>query len=185
MYLMCGKPWPRRSARAMSSVSRGVEVVRSLSRQKVSYEVLDLSLGNSYEPGCPPLMLSGLHEELYDVRLFREDVVREVASRSLDLVRANTRAYGAHIVRYFHKRGRPPTYPWSAAKIEFDRLITFHGLPVAGDPDLPNQAAVERLIAEFIEKEIGKAPPESLVRTHVGKWRRAAKQGDGAARAQN
>jgi hypothetical protein len=69
------------------------------------------------------------------------------------------------------RRGRPPIWDWAAAKAACFKILDHHGLPLPTDPDLPNQAALERKIQYFFAAENGgNAPVESQTRDYVAVW---------------
>lgn len=67
------------------------------------------------------------------------------------------------------RRGRPPAYDWAKARAKAFEHLEYHGMPDPNDADLPSQAALERLIAEFLTTA-ERSPSESQVREYVGKW---------------
>lgn len=68
------------------------------------------------------------------------------------------------------KRGAKPQHDWPAYRKEYDFLISEYGKPGIDEPDLPNQAAIEKHLTEWGEKNFTKAPAPSLLRSHVSKW---------------
>jgi hypothetical protein len=69
------------------------------------------------------------------------------------------------------RRGRRPRWDWKAAKAVCFGILDHHGTPVPNDPDLPNQAALERKIQEFFAAgNGGEAPAESQTRDNVAAW---------------
>jgi hypothetical protein len=67
------------------------------------------------------------------------------------------------------KSGRTAIYDWTAAMQYGMELLRNHGGIYPQDPELPDLATFERLIAEhFAEKD--QHPSESLIRKHATKW---------------
>jgi hypothetical protein len=68
-------------------------------------------------------------------------------------------------------RGRKRKWDWESAKQFCWEILEHHGEPDPNDPDLPNQAALERRVQEyFANHNGGDAPVESQIRDYVGDW---------------
>jgi hypothetical protein len=68
-------------------------------------------------------------------------------------------------------RGRKRKWDWEGAKQACWKILEHHGAPDSNDPDLPNQAALERKVQKyFAAHNGGDAPVESQVRDYVGLW---------------
>jgi hypothetical protein len=68
-------------------------------------------------------------------------------------------------------RGRKRKWDWEGAKQACWETLEHHGEPDPNDPDLPNQAALERRVQEyFATHNGGNAPVESQIRDYVGDW---------------
>ncbi len=64
------------------------------------------------------------------------------------------------------KLGAKP-YGWPAFDAEADRLLDYYGMPGPDEPDLPNQAALERKMREWAKAKWGKSPSEARIRHQV------------------
>nr|WP_156134409.1 hypothetical protein [Methylobacterium sp. ZNC0032] len=67
------------------------------------------------------------------------------------------------------RRGRPPEYDWAGARQLVLSHFAYHGLPSPDDPDIPTQAAVERLVADHVSTA-DRSPATSTVREYVVAW---------------
>jgi hypothetical protein len=66
-------------------------------------------------------------------------------------------------------RGAKPKSFWLDVKKHVFELLDYYGPPSSDDPELPNQAAVERRVADFLQ-ERGLTAAESTLRTHVSAY---------------
>jgi hypothetical protein len=66
-------------------------------------------------------------------------------------------------------RGAKPKSFWPDVKKRVFEMLDYYGPPSSDDPELPNQAAVERRVADFLQ-ERGVTAAESTLRTHVSTY---------------
>lgn len=103
-----------------------------------------------------------LYLDLAEVLYFKDDVLVFDVPRAETLINPPRKA-----------QGRPKgssQHNWTAYKQEFGKLIDEHGMPTPEDPELKNQAAVEKRLAEWGEEQFGIAPSEAVMRTKVSAW---------------
>ncbi|WP_162560495.1 hypothetical protein [Methylobacterium durans] len=72
--------------------------------------------------------------------------------------------------------GRKPTYDWPDVEEFVRKTLEHQGLPSADDPDLPDQAALERRIMQHCLQRYGREPAISNVRPKLAKWLKAFKE---------
>ncbi|MDR7039831.1 hypothetical protein J2X36_004609 [Methylobacterium sp. BE186] len=72
--------------------------------------------------------------------------------------------------------GRKPTYDWPDVQEFVRKTLEHHGLPSADDPDLPDQAALERRIMQHCLQRYGREPAISNVRPKLAKWLKEFKE---------
>lgn len=74
------------------------------------------------------------------------------------------------------KTGAKPQHDWMAYKQQFDSIIAQFGFPGIDEPELKNQAALEKKLVEWGESEYGEAPSPASLRRYLPGWLTEAAQ---------
>jgi hypothetical protein len=68
------------------------------------------------------------------------------------------------------RRGALSKYDWEGARVEFFRLMEYHGPFLTSDGDWNCQARAEREIIKWFSNRGSSCPVESTVRSHISEW---------------